>query len=70
MIQEYKLNEQKINNLLDEFNSDREKLFNDIKTSSSKELLKEKKVKQLEYIIKSLLSFKNTLINEKEKKDE
>lgn len=70
MNKDYNLNEQKINNLLDELNTDREKLFSDIKTSSSKELLKEKKVKQIEYINKALLNYKNILINEKEKKDE
>ena len=70
MIMDYKINEQKINQLLDEINSDREKVFNEIKTSTDVEKLKESKVKSLEYLIKSLLSYKNILIKEKEKKDE
>jgi len=69
MLQDYKLSEQKINNLLDEINSDREKIFSEIKTSTDIEQLKEKKVKSLEILIKSLLSYKNILIKEKEKKD-
>lgn len=67
---DYKINEQKINQLLDEINSDREKVFNEIKTSVDVEKLKESKVKSLEYLIKSLLSYKNILIKEKEKKDD
>ena len=70
MIIDYKINEQKINQLLDEINSDREKIFNEIKTSTDVEKLKESKVKSLEYLIKSLLSYKNILIKEKEKKDD
>jgi hypothetical protein len=70
MILDYKINEQKINQLLDEINSDREKVFNEIKTSTDVEKLKESKVKSLEYLIKSLLSYKNILIKEKEKKDD
>jgi hypothetical protein len=70
MIIDYKINEQKINQLLDEINSDREKVFNEIKTSTDVEKLKESKVKSLEYLIKSLLSYKNILIKEKEKKDD
>jgi hypothetical protein len=70
MQQDYKVNEQKINNLLDEINSDREKIFTDIKTSKDIEKIKETKVKSLENLIKSLLHYKNLLIREKEKKDE
>lgn len=67
---DYKINEQKINNLLDEINSDREKVFSDIKLSKDIEKMKETKVKSLESLIKSLLNYKNILIKEKEKKDE
>jgi len=70
MQMDYKMNEQKINNLLDEINSDREKIFSDIKTSKDVEKIKETKVKSLETLIKSLLHYKNILIKEKEKKDE
>jgi len=70
MQMDYKVNEQKINNLLDEINSDREKIFSDIKTSKDVEKIKETKVKSLENVIKTLLHYKNLLIREKEKKDE
>lgn len=70
MQMDYKINEQKINNLLDEINSDREKIFSDIKTSKDIEKIKETKVKSLENLIKSLLHYKNLLIREKEKKNE
>jgi hypothetical protein len=70
MLPDYKINEQKINNLLDEINSDREKIFSEIKTSSDVEKIKETKVKSLETLIKSFLHYKNLLIREKEKKDE
>jgi hypothetical protein len=70
MQQDYKINEQKINNLLDEFNSDREKVFSDIKLSKDIEKIKESKVKSIENLIKCLLHYKNLLIKEKEKKDE
>jgi len=70
MQMDYKVNEQKINQLLDEINSDREKIFSDIKTSKDIEKIKETKVKSLENLIKSLLHYKNLLIREKEKKDE
>ena len=67
---DYKINEQKINNLLDEINSDREKIFSDIKTSKDIEKIKESKVKSIENLIKCLLHYKNLLIREKEKKNE
>jgi hypothetical protein len=70
MLPDYKINEQKINNLLDEINSDREKIFSEIKTSSDVEKIKETKVKSLETLIKAFLNYKNLLIKEKQKKDE
>ena len=62
---EYSINENKINNWLDETEQDRNKLFNDIKTSKSNDKMKEDKIKQLETIQRSLLSYKKLLNKEK-----
>jgi len=65
----FNLTENKIKTLLDEFNQDREKLFSDLKMSSEVDPVKEKKIKQLEILIKDLLTFKKILLKEKTDKD-
>jgi hypothetical protein len=66
---DYKINENKINQMLDELNEDRNKLFNDVKSTTSNDLMKENKIKQLENIQRALLSYKKLLIKEKEKEN-
>lgn len=63
---DYNINENKINNWLDELDQDRKKLFDDVKISKSTEKVKEDKIKSLEYIQRSLLSYKKILNKEKE----
>ena len=65
----FNLTENKIKTLLDEFNQDREKLFSDLKMSSEVEVMKEKKIKQLEVLIKDILSYKKLLLKEKSDKE-
>ena len=65
----FNLTENKIKTLLDEFNQDREKLFSDLKMSSEVDPVKEKKIKQLEILIKDILTFKKILLKEKVDKD-
>jgi hypothetical protein len=65
----FNLTENKIKTLLDEFNQDREKLFSDLKMSSEVDPVKEKKIKQLEILIKDLLTFKKILLKEKVDKE-
>ena len=62
---EYTINENKINNWLDELESDRKKLFDDVKMSKSSDKMKEDKIRNLEYIQKQLLSYKKLLNKEK-----
>lgn len=66
---EYNINENKINNWLDELEQDRNKLFNDIKTSKNTDKIKEDKIKSLEYIQRTLLSYKKLLNKEKEQNE-
>jgi hypothetical protein len=65
----FNLTENKIKTLLDEFNQDREKLFSDLKMSNEVDTVKEKKIKQLEVLIKDILTFKKILLKEKVDKD-
>ena len=65
----FKINESKINQLLDELNEDRTILFNDVKTAKTNDKVKELKIKSLENIQRNLISYKNILIKEKENKD-
>ena len=65
----FNLTENKIKTLLDEFNQDREKLFSDLKMSNEVDPVKEKKIKQLEVLIKDILTFKKILLKEKNDKD-
>lgn len=69
MIQDYNINNNKINIWLDELNSDRNKFFNEVKTSSESEKLKEDKIKSLENIQKALLNYKKILSREKQDSD-
>ena len=64
------LNEQKINNWLDEIEKDRNKLFNEIKSSNSSDAIKERKIKALEHIQRTLLIYKNIITKEKAKNDD
>lgn len=66
---DYTINENKINNWLDELEQDRKKIFDDVKNSKSSDKMKEQKILKLEYIQKSLLSYKKLLNKEKEDKD-
>lgn len=66
---EYNINENKINNWLDELDQDRKKLFDDIKSSKLTDKLKEEKIKSIEYIQRSLLSYKKILNKEKDNKE-
>ena len=65
--QTYNLTEQKILNLLDELDQDRNKLFGDLKTSRDTDKIKEDKVKCLENLQKYILTYKRILNKEKEK---
>jgi hypothetical protein len=63
------LTENKIKTYLDEFNQDREKLFSDLKMSNEVDKVSEKKIKQLEVLIKDLLTYKKILLKEKADKE-
>lgn len=65
----YDINENKINNWLEELESDRKKLFDDIKTSKSTDKMKNEKVYKLEQIQRNLLAYKNLLNKEKDEKE-
>jgi hypothetical protein len=66
---DYSINENKINNWLDELEQDRKKLFDDVKISKSTDKLKEDKIKNIEYIQRSLLNYKKILNKEKDNND-
>ena len=66
--QDYSINESKINNWLEELETDRKRLFDDIKTSKTSDKIKEDKIRNLEYIQKQLLSYKKLINKEKEAK--
>jgi hypothetical protein len=69
MIPNFNLEENKIKTLLDELNQDREKLFSDLKMSADVDPVKEQKIKQLQILIKDLLSYKKILLKEKADKE-
>jgi hypothetical protein len=69
MLPDFKINENKINNLLDEVNEDRNKFFNDVKMSKELEKKKEKKIESLDKLVRALLNYKNILIKETIDKD-
>ncbi len=64
--QQYNINENKINNWLDELESDRSKIFVDLKSSNTTDLNKENKLRSLEEIQKKLMKYKKLLSKEKE----
>jgi len=69
MKQDYKINEQKINQWLSELEEDRTKHFNDVKSSSTTDKEKESKIKSLEAIQKQLLNYKKILNKEREQNE-
>jgi hypothetical protein len=66
---EYNINENKINNWLEEIESDRKKLFDSVKTNKETDKIKENKILKLESIQKQLLSYKHILYKEKQEKE-
>jgi hypothetical protein len=70
MNQDFIINENKINNILDEVERDRNKIFNDIKTTQDHNEIKNIKLKALESIQKSLLNYKKILVKEKKKNED
>jgi hypothetical protein len=64
--QQYNINENKINNWLDELETDRSKIFSDIKSSNSTDTNKENKLRSIEEIQKKLMKYKKQLTKEKE----
>jgi hypothetical protein len=69
MITDYTINENKINNWLEEIETDRKKLFDSVKTNKDTDKIKEKKILKLENIQKQLLSYKQILYKEKQEKE-
>ena len=69
MTPNFNLTENKIKTYLDEFNQDREKLFSELKMSNEVDKVSEKKIKQLEVLIKDLLTYKKILLKEKADKE-
>ena len=69
MTPNFNLTENKIKTYLDEFNQDREKLFSELKMSNEVDKVSEKKIKQLEVLIKDLLNYKKILLKEKADKE-
>jgi|FreactcultureFD7_1027221.scaffolds.fasta_scaffold00899_10 hypothetical protein len=66
---EYTINESKINNWLEEIETDRKKLFDSVKTNKETDKIKENKILKLESIQKQLLSYKHLLYKEKQEKE-
>jgi len=66
---EYTINENKINNWLEEIETDRKKLFDSVKTNKETDKIKENKILKLESIQKQLLSYKHLLYKEKQEKE-
>ena len=66
---EYNINENKINNWLEEIESDRKKLFDSVKTNKETDKIKENKILKLESIQKQLLSYKHLLYKEKQEQE-
>jgi len=59
---DYTINENKINSWLDELNQDRTKLFNEVKNDTTiGDKIKEDKIKSLDSITRTLLSYRNLL---------
>lgn len=69
MKQNFKIDEHKINEYINEFNEDRTILFNDIRSSVKSDKLKEDKIKYIETIQRALLNYKKLLIKERDNND-
>lgn len=69
MKQNFKIDEHKINEYINEFNEDRTILFNDIRSSVKSDKLKEDKIKYIETIQRALLNYKKILIKERDNND-
>jgi hypothetical protein len=69
MKQSFKINEHKINEFINEFNDDRTIIFNDIRTASKNDKIKEDKIKYIETIHRALLNYRKLLIKEKDNND-
>ena len=64
--QDYTFNENKINNWLEEINTDRTKLFNEVKNNATiDDRVKEDKIKALDNITRSLMAYRKILLKEK-----
>lgn len=59
---DFKLNESKVNQWLDELDEDRNKLYKEIRQDSEVDKMKEQRLSQLNNLIKMLLLYKKTLI--------
>lgn len=68
MLKISRLDETKINQLLDELNEDRNNIFNALKSSKTYDKLNEDKMKGLENIQRCLMTYKKILTKEKEHK--
>lgn len=64
---DFKLNESKVNQWLDELDEDRNKLYKEIRQDSEVDKMKEQRLSQLNNLIKMLLLYKKTLIKIDEK---
>jgi len=64
---DFKLNESKVNQWLDELDEDRNKLYKEIRQDSEVDKMKEQRLAQLNNLIKMLLLYKKTLIKIDEK---
>jgi len=69
MITDYTINENKINDWLNEIESDRKKLFDSVKANKETDKIKENKILKLESIQKQLLAYKHLLNKEKQEKE-
>ena len=69
MITDYTINENKINDWLNEIETDRKKLFDSVKTNKETDKIKENKILRLESIQKQLLAYKHLLNKEKQEKE-
>lgn len=69
MNQDFNINENKINNWLDEIETDRKKIFDAVKINKTSDTTKENKIQSLERLQKALLSYKKLLTKEKNEKE-
>lgn len=67
MYNQENLNENFINELLQKLEQDRNKFFNEIKNSKSSTDIKDVRLKQIEQIQRSLISYKKTILKNNDK---